>query len=62
MFGEKDTHLLFIVCVREVGMPFRKGGVPEGRVLLPYVSLQKKCTPPLLFFFSFLLISKYAVK
>lgn len=75
VFGEKDTHLLFIACVREVGMPFRKGGVPEGRVLLPYVRLQKKCINVLLpkaiqkssvffflFFFPFLLIRKGAVK
>jgi len=48
VFGEKDTHLLFIAYVREVGMPFRKRSVPEGRVLLPYVSLQKKCINVLL--------------
>lgn len=48
VFGEKDTHLLFIAYVREVGMPFRKRSIPEGRVLLPYVSLQKKCMNVLL--------------
>lgn len=50
-------------------MPFRKRGDPEGRVPLPYVSLQKKFVKVLLskaiqksFFFSFLLMSKGAVK
>lgn len=47
VWGKRYTSV-FIAYVREVGMPFRKRSVPEGRVLLPYVSLQKKCINVLL--------------
>lgn len=43
VFGKRYTSAVHsLYPLREVAMSFRKSGVPEGRVSLAYVNLQKK--------------------